>query len=264
MKKFLMCRPEYYDVNYTINPWMKPNKQSINLSRAKNQWQHLYSTLSLFSEIRLIDQICNCPDMVFTANAGLLEKATNTIFLSSFAKDQRKEEEYYYYKWFRNSGYNIYQPNVDFEGEGDIILKSISVPGSSIDCFFQGYGYRTKKEIDLPLYKIENKFYYKLKLIDERFYHLDTCLSDVCWYPEAFSTKSQNIIRKYFPDSIEVTEEEALSFCCNNIKIGNNIFIPECSTISYKLKEKGYKVYQFDMSEFIKSGGACKCLVMSL
>ena len=120
-----------------------------------------------------------------------------------------------------------------------------------------------------PFDEIDNL--HRLHLIDPRFYHLDTCFAPLkengaLWYPGAFDLESQERIRKYTSrkSSIEVTEEEALSFACNAVIIKDHAFIPECDSVAHKLEKIGYKVQQFNMSEFMKSGGACKCLVMKI
>ena len=91
-------------------------------------------------------------------------------------------------------------------------------------------------------------------------------MGGVLWYPGAFSPKSQDKIRKLTDPglSIEVTESDALTFCCNSVVLNDKVFMPRCDSVSEQLEKLGYQVQQFVMSEFIKSGGACKCLVMFL
>jgi N-dimethylarginine dimethylaminohydrolase len=49
------------------------------------------------------------------------------------------------------------------------------------------------------------------------------------------------------------------------VVIGNTVLMPEgCWLLKSLLERKGYSVIPIPMSEFIKSGGACKCLVMFL
>ena len=68
-----------------------------------------------------------------------------------------------------------------------------------------------------------------------------------------------------FEDIIEVSEEDALKFACNTVCILDNIFTPNCSDeLSVLLLKYGYNHHQFDMREFLKAGGAAKCLVMDL
>ena len=86
------------------------------------------------------------------------------------------------------------------------------------------------------------------------------------WYPSAFSETTQNEIRTRLPDAIEVDAAEAQAFVCNAITIRKDVISP--IGVSPKTKEAlsklGYTVTEVDMSEFMKSGGACQCLVLKL
>jgi N-dimethylarginine dimethylaminohydrolase len=109
------------------------------------------------------------------------------------------------------------------------------------------------------------------ELTHPNFYHLDTCFCPVdatsaIWYPPAFASSTQSTIRKHLPDSIAVSEKEANAFVCNAITIRNTLISPigiANATID-KLSTRNINVVQVDMSEFMKSGGACQCLVLKL
>lgn len=264
MIKLLMCRPTYYDVEYNINHWMTGNQKKVNVEKAQTQWKHLYNSLREVADVNLIIPQPNLPDMVFTANAGFYTPRHNMVYMSNFINEERKGEEIHFMNWFKNNGYSIHYPTNHFEGEGDLLKGDMGQ-------YWIGHGFRSSK-------KLHNKFPFdelptlrKLHLVDARFYHLDTCFAPlkengVLWYPGAFDIESQTKIRKFTSrqNSIEVTEEEALTFACNAVIIKNNVFMPECDSIADKLTKFGYKVQTFCMSEFIKSGGACKCLVMKI
>ena len=254
----------YYDVDYDINPWMTGNQNKVDKDKAERQWKRLYNALREVADVYLVDPQPGFPDMVFTANAGFYKKKHNVVYMSNFRNEPRKGEEIHFMSWFKDSGYSIYYPEHHFEGEGDLLK-------GDLEQHWLGYGFRSAK-------KLHNEFAFdeltnlrRLHLVDARFYHLDTCFAPlkengVLWYPGAFDLESQEKIRKFTSESysIEVTEEEALTFACNAVVIGKHVFMPECDSVAHKLTKKGYKVQMFDMSEFMKSGGACKCLVMKI
>ena len=62
------------------------------------------------------------------------------------------------------------------------------------------------------------------------------------------------------PYSIEVSEEEALDFCCNSVVIKNSIFMPKCPSVVNKLEKLGFYVRQFDMSEFMERHSVSKLI----
>ena len=71
-KTILMCSPDFFDVEYEINPWMHV-ENPVNVQLARVQWHRLYETYAKVGwEVRLIDPVEHLPDMVFTANGGLV------------------------------------------------------------------------------------------------------------------------------------------------------------------------------------------------
>jgi N-dimethylarginine dimethylaminohydrolase len=87
------------------------------------------------------------------------------------------------------------------------------------------------------------------------------------YYPAAFDRESQRKIEERFPKAkrICVSEADALRFACNAINIGTTILLNQIGTeLSAQLQSLGYKVIQVDLTEFMKAGGAAKCLVLRL
>ena len=75
---FLMCPPTLYDVNYVINPWMEGNVHCSSRQNAERQWEHLRTALVGLATVELVEPQAGSPDMVFTANAGLVRKGVVT------------------------------------------------------------------------------------------------------------------------------------------------------------------------------------------
>ena len=111
-----------------------------------------------------------------------------------------------------------------------------------------------------------------IHLIDPRFYHLDTCFAPLedgyaMYFPEAFDHVSLHRIEAFYPPEkrIIVREADAVSFACNAINVGQTIILNRISTkLSGQLEQLGFKVIQVELTEFLKAGGAAKCLVMKL
>ena len=274
--KFIMKYPDTFQVDYVINQHMEGNKGLVDRVNAANQWNALYNALSkeLPTEVLHISQK-NTPDAVFTANAGFYNRLKNTFFLSNFSNLERKPEENYWFNTFSTQKYKLIFPAEPFEGEGDCLYLRTSKTEYFLIC---GFGSRTsndfyRKNGFWPKFIGDEECLY-LKLSDPYFYHLDTCFAPIVsddqyglvWYPDAFS--SPNFIREFLIRknmfNIEVSKEEALAFCCNLINVNNKVFMPKCSTVKHELVSMGVEVHSFEMSEFMKSGGACKCLVLTL
>jgi N-dimethylarginine dimethylaminohydrolase len=262
MKQVLMCHPDHFDVVYDINPWMTGNQNFVNKDHAVQQWNLLYAMIRSCASVQLIDPDTRCPDMVFTANAGFQFSGRNVI-LSNFKYEQRRFEEDLFLHWFKSNGYTIHMVNHNFEGQGDMLEDA---EGN----IWLGTGFRTDWQVAQEIESIIGCFTYPLELVDPRWYHLDTCFcplpnGELMWYPEAFSVKSQELIRDIFSTTIDVDEHDALSFACNSVCLLNNVFGPACSKdVGSMLKKLGYNHLMFDLSEFMKAGGAAKCLVMDI
>ena len=258
MKSFLVCPPLFFNVTYTINPWMDGNINKVDTTKANEQWNKLVERLD--NKISIIQPDISCPDMVFTANAGFV--SGDKFILSNFSKQERKAEEYFFQKWFEDRGYYVYKVINNYEGEGDHLVDAYGR-------HWLGTGYRTDKKVVKELENILETEVNYLELVDSKFYHLDTCFcplpnGELLWYPEAFSVYSQQAIQECFPVRIEVDLIDALRFCCNAIPIEDIVILPKNTYASLNLNTFGYKVEELDLSEFMKAGGAAKCLVLNL
>jgi N-dimethylarginine dimethylaminohydrolase len=259
-----MCRPQHYGIFYEINPWMHINKP-VNHQKAQEQWQSLYETiLNLDAPIKLIESIHGLPDMVFTANAGLIYQ--DQVWISTFKNIERQSESNYFKSWFEKEGFEVVNSEYDFS-------QSPSFEGAGDALFFNGHlvlGYGLRSDISIyehPFFKQFNPIF--CELIDPYFYHLDTCFcplspSLALWYPGAFSQKSQQMMQM-MDGLIPVSEKEAKRFACNAVVIGQNVILPTgCPETCNLLESYGFIVHECEMSEYIKSGGACKCLTLTL
>jgi len=263
---FLMCAPLLYDVDYVINPWMAGNVHAASRERAMEQWRELYKAVSQVAEVRLVEPQPGSPDMVFTANAGLLRG--NEVAISSFFHPERQGEEPHFREWFRENGYKILDVarETPFEGEGDALFAE---DGSRL---WAGYGLRTMKSSHQALRDAWGIDVVGLELVDARFYHLDTCFAPlsrgfVMYYPAAFSSQALREIEGFYPSEkrIVVEEADAVRFACNAVSIGDTIILNRIGDrLVGQLESLGFDVVQVELSEFLRAGGAAKCLVMTL
>jgi len=262
----LMCAPTLYDVNYVINPWMAGNVHASSRVRAEEQWQSLYDAVSRIATVELVLPQPGSPDMVFTANAGL--ERNGIVVLSSFFNAERQGEELHFQRWFEEAGYTVVvlPRATPFEGEGDALF---STDGSML---WVGYGPRTLVTSHDRLRSVWSIEVGSLHLIDPRFYHLDTCFAPleggyVLYYPGAFDEASLKQIEAFYPveKRILVDEGDAVCFACNAVNIGKTIILNRVSdSLCGELNARGFDTIRIDLSEFLKAGGAAKCLVMKL
>jgi N-dimethylarginine dimethylaminohydrolase len=260
MRRLLLCSPDYYGIEYEINPWMS-RARGAEAPVAQKQWKALHATLSkLDCKVELISPQPKLPDMVFTANAGLV--VGRQFIPSNFRHKERAGEAPHFAHWMEQDGYEIsWLPNdYFFEGEGDALFAG--------DTLFCGYKFRSDIKSHRAVAEMLECLAVSVELVDPRFYHLDTCfcpLSDgaAVWFPAAFDEYGQKAIREHVSNLIDVAPEEAIHFCCNAVVINREIVLPEgAPKLVSALTERGYRCHELPMSEFLKAGGACKCLTM--
>jgi len=262
----LMCHPKLYEVSYVINPWMKDGLGNSSQARALQQWENLYEVLSWLADIYLVEPVAGSPDMVFTANAGLAREGV--VAISSFYHPERQGEEAHFRQWFREAGYAVVDLPRDtpFEGEGDALF---SADGAVL---WAGFGSRTLEASHAALQGLWDVEVMGLHLIDPRFYHLDTCFApledgSLLYYPAAFDEASLRKIEAVYSaeQRIAVGEDDALAFACNAVNMGKTVVLNSVSAdLELELRARGFDVIQVQLDEFLKAGGAAKCLVMKL
>ena len=263
---FLMCPPDLYDVNYVINPWMEGNVHRSSRQRATEQWRQLHFALTQIARVELVDPQTGSPDMVFTANAGLVHRGI--VALSSFLHPERQGEEPHFRKWFDDSGFSVREVprSTPFEGEGDALFE---VDGSRL---WAGHGIRSRESSHAQLRQTWDVDVVPLRLVDPRFYHLDTCFCPlfggyVMYFAAAFDADSLARIEKHFlpRKRITVSEADALRFACNAVNVGRTIVLNHISdALRDQLQSLGFRVVQVVLTEFLKAGGAAKCLALRL
>jgi N-dimethylarginine dimethylaminohydrolase len=73
----------------------------------------------------------------------------------------------------------------------------------------------------------------------------------------------QRTIRDHVPNLIDVVEAEAAHFSCNAVVLEREVVLPEgAPQLMNSLRDRGYNCHSLPMTEFLKAGGACKCLTM--
>ena len=259
---FLMAEPHGFDVLYEINPWMHVGVP-VDRAVALAQWRALYTLYrDLGAQVHLIEPAPDQPDLVYVANAGLVQ--SERVYLSRFRHPQRQGEEAVFADWFSRQGYQVIQPPADlaFEGAAEVRFG---------DGFcFGGWGIRTDRRIHDWLAGELGLAVTDLELVDPSFYHLDTCLNVlpgglILYYPKAFSATAQARVRRLAADLIELTDEEGSSFVANSILIDRTLILGWVNgRITDELGRRGYQVRATPVDEFRKGGGSVACLTLPL
>jgi N-dimethylarginine dimethylaminohydrolase len=253
----LMCPPRHYGIEYEINPWMHV-ASPVDPGRAAREWEGLCSTYrDLGVEVVLADPVPGLPDMVFTANAGVVHG--DRLVLSRFRYPERQREEGRWRALFASWGMRAQEiGGIAFEGAGDALFL-----GDTLVC---GHGFRTDPAAIPLLESALDVEVVALELVDPRYYHLDTCFCPldprtILFAPVAFSAASRETVRRLAPRVIEVADDVAAGFACNAMPIGDVVVSSAAvERLSVPLGAAGYRAMGLPMGEFIKAGGGVRCL----
>lgn len=261
-RRYLMCPPDHFDVAYTINPWMDVHV-SVDLDRARDQWEGLRSTLvTAGADVEVIDAQPGLPDMVFTANCGLVDG--NRFFPGRMKHPERQEETPHFRSWFRDRGYQLVEMADDViqEGAGD----ALPFRGA----FVAGHRSRSSSSAYADLVGKAGWDVYPIELPDPRYYHIDLvfCPLDddrAIIAPVGLTEDGQRVLQSLVPEPLVLEDDEAATFVANSIVIGRTVVMPSCPPrVGRQLERWGFDVAPVDVGEFLKAGGAVRCLTLAL
>lgn len=262
-RRFLVCEPRHFAVQYAINPWMHPDTP-VDVDLARGQWEALIRAYRAHGHaVDSVEPVAGLPDMVFAANSALV--LAGRVFGSLFHAPQRRPESTAYETWFKAAGFDVYRPESVCEGEGDLVPAGRYV--------LAGTGFRTTPGAHREVQEFFGVPVISLQLVDPRFYHLDTALfvldggheANIAYYPEAFSPGSREVLARLFPDAVLATREDAMAFGLNSVSDGRHVFIaPGATALADQLARRGYVPVPVDLSEFQKAGGGIKCCTQEI
>ena len=260
--EILLCEPEYFSVDYVINPWMDVDNP-VDKPRAWQQWRSFRDTLlDLGVKVHLIDPGPGLADMTFTGDGGIV--LDHTFLSSNFRPEERRPEAELFRRWFAERGYMVKRlpEEVFFEGLGDIVIQGRTAVAA--------YGQRTSLEAldHIRSALLDLEWIAELELISPLYFHLGIALSLLddktgLYVPEAFSAASLETIRNLPHDMIPVGPEDAAGFAVNAVIVERNLVVNYCSpALRQELESREFRVIVCDCSEFVKSGGGTRCLVL--
>ena len=262
MPRILMCPPDYYGIEYEINPWMRRERKADH-DLARQQWAQLRSMLEqIGAEIETMQPVRGLPDLVFTANAATIFR--DTAVLARFRHPQRQGEEPYDAQWLESHGFRVQRlsEGIYFEGAGDALFCG--------DTLFAGYRIRSDVRGHQEVGEIIGRRVIPMELINPYYYHLDTCFCPLrpgvaAYFPAAFDTYGRQVLAAFTDELIPIDEEEARAFAANAVVVGQHVVTNVgCPKLHAALRSRGFEPIETPLSEFVKAGGSAKCLTLRL
>ena len=266
-RRFVMCRPDHFDVTYAINPWMDP-RVPVDRERAYAQWSALVAAYRAAGHrVDLLEPVPGLPDMVFAANGATV--VDGRTLGARFATPQRTAEAAVHRAWHARCGVlyggrGLADPVAVNEAEGDFAVLSSVV--------LAGHGFRTSVAAHAELAALTGREVVSLELVDPRFYHLDVALAvldpdtdHVAYYPPAFTPRARAVLAERFPDAVLADDVDAYAFGLNAVGDGHHVFLPAGAPhLRAELEARGYACVEVDTSELILGGGSVKCCTQEI
>ena len=258
--RILMCPPDHYGIEYEINPWMNRSMASVR-DLAFKQWRQLRTALlGLGVKVEEMQPQPGLPDLVFTANAGLMFR--DRFFSSRFKHAERAKESPHFDAWFLEHGFEVihWPEGLYHEGAGDALFCG--------DALFAGYRTRSDARAHQWVGEQMGVRVLPLELVNSRFYHLDTCFcplapGEALYFPAAFDAYGLRVLESHVPKLLPVAEPEANRFGCNAVVIGKTVIHnSQCPKLAEDLQQWGYISIEVELDEFLKAGGSAKCLTL--
>jgi N-dimethylarginine dimethylaminohydrolase len=259
-RHYLMCPPTYFEVSYSINPWMDP-KAPVDRLLAMGQWSALVETYRAAGHcVDVLDPIPGLPDMVYAANGATV--VDGMVLGARFRHRERAAEAAAHRAFFAAAGFPVVEPEFVNEGEGDLLVAG--------DLVLAGHGFRTDPRAHAEAAAVLGREVVPLELVDPRFYHLDTAVavlddSTIAWLPEAFAPASREVLQARFPDAIVADPADAAVLGLNAVSDGRHVVLPAQATgLAAALADSGFTPVPVDLSELLKGGGGPKCCTLEV
>jgi N-dimethylarginine dimethylaminohydrolase len=257
-----MCPPHFFGILYEINPWMHAEVQA-DPDQARVEWEHLVSTLRLAgADVEIMEPADGHPDLVFTANAGVVNGGQ--FVPARFRHRERQGETEHDVAWFEMHGFHVdpLPAGVAHEGAGD------ALPFGTI--LVSGYRFRSDAASHAYLSRLTGAAVRSVELVDERLYHLDLtfCPLDerrAMVAPLGWDRYGLRVLDALVPEPLVLNDEEALSFCANSVVVDTTVVLPICPPrVGRQLEAWGFEAVECPVGEFLKAGGGCRCLTLAL
>jgi N-dimethylarginine dimethylaminohydrolase len=259
-RRYLMCPPTHFAVEYAINPWMVPGTP-VDRALALAQWDVLRRTyLDLGHTVDLLAPVRGLPDMVFAANGATV--VGGVVLGARFRHRERAAEAVAHATWFRRAGLRVVEPEFVNEGEGDLLVVG--------DVVLAGTGFRTDPRAHAEVARVLGREVVSLELVDPRYYHLDTAVAvldatTLAWLPDAFTARSRAALAERFPDALVADPADAAVLGLNAVSDGRHVVLPSRATrLAAALAERGFVPVPVDLSELRKGGGGPKCCTLEV
>ena len=263
-RRYLMCRPEHFRVDYAINPWMDVDAP-VDPELALAQWDTLVATLrAAGAEVETIAQLPGTPDMVYAMNYGIVDG--DHVAVTNFRYDERRPEAAAAEEWFAAAG--LRTTRVGDAGAGAFEAGDAFLYG---DALLVAAGPRTDVGTHAVLGRELGVRVVSVPVVHPALYHLDLsfCPLDetrAIVAPSAWDVAGRRAVEALVPRPLVIDEEEAFTFCANSVVVGDTVVMPAGVPVrvARQLEAWGFTVATVEVGELHKGGGSVRCMTLPL
>jgi N-dimethylarginine dimethylaminohydrolase len=263
-RRYLMCRPEHFRVDYAINPWMDVDSP-VDPERALAQWDTLERTLvAAGAAVERIAQLPEAPDMVYAMNYGLVDG--DHVALTRFRHAERAVEADAAEWWFGEAG--IRTSRVADTGAGAFEAGDAFLVG---DALLVADGPRTDRATHDVLSRTLGVRVAPVGVVHPALYHLDLSLCPLderraIVAPDAWDAAGRATVAAHVPEPLVLDLDEAFTFAANSVVVGDVVVMPAGVPVrvTRQLERWGFTVATVDVSELHKGGGSVRCMTLPL
>lgn len=272
----LLVEPTFYDVSYSINPWMDPARWASDPRGMHRDATAAFASLrealaAAGFAVETAPGAPGLPDMVFPANAAVV--LDGRVVLARFRYPQRAGEEAPFARIFEDLRQRGLVDDVALlpegcyqEGAGDCIWDATR------GHFWAGFGPRSSREAATAMSAHFGREVVALELATKESYHLDVCFcplsgGEILYYPPALSDASLRELRARVPAHlrIEATQDDLRHFSVNAVNLNEHVVMTRTTPhLRAELGRRGYRLHEVDLTPFMLSGGGAYCMTLRL
>jgi N-dimethylarginine dimethylaminohydrolase len=291
----LMGDPSHFSVVGGANPHTRDKygrRKSVDRALAIAQWGRMRDLLrELGLHVAVAPPHAAQPGLVYPANAGFRH---GDVFVLSNLIPTRAGEQPVYRTLVEAVGLRCETIAARFEGEADLfpagdaflfthgpIRRQRFVPRLGWPPWKRIYGFRSDPRAldEIAVFKPFDREIVRVELVDERYYHGDTCLCSfgakrafLLAYTPVLHPASAAALRARFGDRlVEIDAADAAIYAANAfaLEVGGEPLLVMPEGVSQRLQDavraRGARVLRADVSEFHKKGGgSVKCMIGDL
>jgi N-dimethylarginine dimethylaminohydrolase len=291
----LMGDPAHFSVVGGANPHTRDKygrRKSVDRSLAIAQWGRMRDLLrELGVQVAVVPPHAEHPGLVYPANAGFRH---GDVFVLSNLTPTRAGEQPIYRQVIESLGLRCATIGARFEGEADLfpagdalvfthgrIRRQRFVPRLGWPPWKRVYGFRSDPRAldEIAAIAPLGRGVLRVELVDERYYHGDTCLCSfgarrelLLAYLPVLHPDSVSALRRRFGDRLlEIGDADAAIYAANSFALDvagePHLVMPQgvSARLADAVRARGTRIVTADVSEFHKKGGgSVKCMIGDL